>query len=314
MGMSSAIIIIITRWHEDDLVGRLTDPMNDHYVPQEARNWKIIDLPAIANSEDDPLGRKMGEVLWPSRFPKEFLEATRRADPLSFESLYQQRPFVSEGVMFKRSDFRYYDPSDLPDVTRAYVASDHAVSTRQKSDSTVLLPVFLDSRERLYLQKPFWERADTKRVVEAMLEMMRAYNPLLWWAERGHISMSIGPFLRDRMEATRTYCNISQITPVADKQTRAQAISAKIAMGHVYFPRGEEWVSRAEDQLLKFPNGSHDDFVDALAYIGLGLQNMYSPSEPKAERRQYATNTFGWVKSAALRDMKPKQPWRDKYA
>ena len=79
MTASASIVIVQTRWHEDDLIGRLTDPTNPHYSPEEAAKWKIINLPALAE-EDDPLGREVGELLWPDRFDMEFMEAQRRLD------------------------------------------------------------------------------------------------------------------------------------------------------------------------------------------------------------------------------------------
>ena len=77
------IIIIQTRWHEDDLVGRLTDKTNPSYVLTEAKKWSIIDLPAIAR-DHDPIGRKPGEALWPERFPVDHLEDLREARPEGF--------------------------------------------------------------------------------------------------------------------------------------------------------------------------------------------------------------------------------------
>ena len=94
------IVIIQTRWHEDDLVGRLTDPQNPDYSASEGPKWKIIDLPALATGNNDPLGRKEGEALWPQRFPVAYLEDIRAADPRGFQALYQGSPTPEKGNFF----------------------------------------------------------------------------------------------------------------------------------------------------------------------------------------------------------------------
>ena len=88
MTEKSKVVIVTTRWHEDDLVGRLTDPSNPKFTEEECAKWKIINLPAFAG-DNDPLKRAEGEVLWPERFNIDFLEAQRNLDPRGFSSLYQ---------------------------------------------------------------------------------------------------------------------------------------------------------------------------------------------------------------------------------
>jgi len=296
------VIITFTRWHEDDIIGRLTDPNNEHYSHTLAKKIKIIDLPAIAGP-DDPLGRTEGEPLWPERYDLSFLEEQRALDPLGFEALYQQRPSVADGVLFRREHIRHYDPADLPSGLRIYCASDHAVTTNQRSDSTVLLKVGVDKQNNIYLLDCWWRKARTPEVVEAMLEMARTGEPpLVWWAERGHITQSIGPFLRKRMEETSTFINIVDVTPVNDKEQRAQSIAARMAMGYVHFPKDKPWVGPAIEQLMSFPNGKHDDFCDTLAWVGLGLRNMVPGSPAGSSKKPPRFGTLNWVKEAQRQD------------
>src|SRR5690606_33300381 len=118
----------------------------------------------------------------------------------------------------------------------------------------------------IYLLECVWKKMPSDIAVEAMLGMMRGnMKPLLWWAEKGHISKSIGPFLRKRMRETGTYINIREVTPVADKVQRSQAMIGRVAMGKVYFPKGEWWTEKAINEMMAFPSGVHDDFCDALA-------------------------------------------------
>jgi predicted phage terminase large subunit-like protein len=302
MGMK-LVIMTFTRWHADDPIGRLTDPENQHYNENLAKKIKIINLPAIAE-EDDPLGRDIGEPLWPDgpdKFDLEFLEEQRSLDPLGFEALYQQHPSLLDGDQFKREPIKYYGPGtgrDLPDDLRIYAASDHAVSTAQRRDPTVLLKIGVDRNDDIYLLECIWKKMPSDEAVEAMLAMMKSnMKPVFWWAERGHISKSIGPFLKKRMLETKTYINVVEVTPSADKPTRAQSISARSNMGKVYFPKGEWWTEKAINEMMAFPNGPHDDFVDALAYIGLGLQNQFGPSKKSVKDEPAKFGTLAWVKS-----------------
>lgn len=288
------VLVTMTRWHSDDVIGRLTDPENPNYNAEEARNWKIIRLPAVAE-EDDPLGRTPGGALWPGRYDTDFLQSQQRLDPLGFAALYQQRPTVADGVMFRRETIQYYDK--LPENLRFYASSDHAVGTNQRNDPSCLLKVGVDAQDNIYIVDADWRRMPTDVAVEAMLTMAGGNaRPLFWWAERGHISKSIGPFLRKRMQETGVYINLIEVTPSNDKQTRAQSIAGRVAMGKVYFPRNAPWATRAVDELLAFPNGNHDDFVDALAYIGLGLQSQFGPRKaaPKTEEPKFGT--VAWLK------------------
>ena len=144
-----------------------------------------------------------------------------------------------------------------------------------------------------------------EQTTESMLRMMRLHKPLFWWAERSHISKSIGPFLRKRMLETHTFCSLIEMQPIADKQTRAQSIQGRLSMNRVHFPERAPWWPAARDQMLKFPYDAHDDFVDTIAYIGLGLTLQIGASTPKKDddRADVAAHerTFGWLKNQ--RDM-----------
>ena len=294
------VIITMTRWHSDDIIGRLTDPNNPFYDKLEAEKWKIIRLPAVAE-DDDPLGRTAGEALWPEAHSLDDLLAFQRVDPLGFAALYQQRPTVADGVLFRRENMQMYKSQDLPEDLRIYCASDHAVATNQRNDFTALVKVGVDKQNNIWVIDVLRAKMTSDRAVESMLAMASGPSkPLLWWAERGHISKSIGPFLRKRMLETGTYINLVEVTPATDKEQRAQSIAARVAMGKVYFPSDKLWTEALIDELLAFPNGVNDDQVDALAYIGLGLQNQFAPSKSVASAKTAAPafGTLAWVRQA----------------
>jgi predicted phage terminase large subunit-like protein len=301
MSDTGAIIIIQTRWHEDDLVGRLTDPENPHYSEEEAAQWKIINIKAIAD-ETDVLKRPVGEPLWPGKFGLPFLLSFKRRNPVGFSALYQQSPTPEDGEFFKKEDLVKYLLEDKPRLLRIYAASDHAVATKQENDRTCLLIAGVDSENEVWLLDAWWKRAKTDIVVEAMIDLQRKWHPLVWAAEKGHISQSIGPFLRKRMLEEDVFINIREQTPIKDKMTRAQAIQARTAQKMVHFPAHAHWCADAIEELLKFPQGRFDDFADAFGHLGMLLSVMVRGQTTTAEERRPKgpkVGTLGWVKKAS---------------
>jgi predicted phage terminase large subunit-like protein len=295
MDDTGTIVIIQTRWTEDDLVGRLIDPLNAYYQVDEAKQWRKIDLPALAE-ENDLLGRAVGEPLWPERFSKQYLEEIRTSDPRGFAALYQGRPAPREGAFFKAADLVPYSRMDeMPSFNkmRFYGASDHAVATTQASDKTCLMVVGVDERDHIWIMPDLvWGRYDSAQAVESMVALMKKYKPAFWWAERGAIEKSIGPFLRKRMVERQVFCALDPITPASDKQQRAQPMQARCSMKFVRFPVFARWWAEGQDQILKFPHASKDDLVDTLSLIGLGLVKMHGRTriikpEPEIQEGTY---------------------------
>jgi hypothetical protein len=108
------------------------------------------------------------------------------------------------------------------------------------------------------------------------------------------------------MKERGVHCSIVEVVPVHDKKSRAQSVSARVAMGMVYFPKFAPWWMEARQELLQFPFGVRDDFVDALAWVGIGL-SAYAPRKPKQQAKPPPqTLTLGWVKDAQIREKRRK--------
>jgi predicted phage terminase large subunit-like protein len=289
------MVIILTRWHEDDIVGRIQNP--DYVDPEEAAKWEIFTLPAIAN-DGDALGRAKGEALWPARYPVETLTSIRRTiGPRDWSALYQQSPTPDDGQYFLRTMFKPYQPNELPEALNKYGASDHALGTKQQNDASVIGCCGVDKQGVIWiLPDVAWGRLPPEEAVEAMIDQFRRHKPIFWWAEKGHISQSIGPFLRERQRLEQVYQAIEEKTPIKDKLTRARPTMARAAMYQIRVPAFMPWWADALDQLLKFPNGKHDDFVDWLSWIGIGLDGI-AAVEPTITKtvREYRPGSIPWV-------------------
>lgn len=299
---TTAIIIIQTRWHEDDLIGRLCDPDHPDHDPEWAKEWTYVNIPAVIKpgpiaealgvvpqpQSDEEVRRQFGdepmEALWPQEFSLRHLASAKRLNPLGFNALYMGKPTPDDGYYFKMEDLVTYEPHEMPKNLRIYGASDHAVSEKQEADSTVIGCVGVDSENDIWvLPDVVWDRMETDQTVEEMLAQMQTHSPLLWWMESELISKSFGPFLKKRMVEERVYTAIDPVGVSKDKRTRARSIQGRMRMRKVRFPRFAPWWVDAKAQLLKFPFAAHDDFVDWLAHIGQGLLKEVSASRPEPD-------------------------------
>lgn len=288
------VLLVQTRWHEDDLVGRLTDPHNPSYSATEAARWTVINLPALALDEDDPLERPVGTPLWPNKFGTGFLAGVREQDSRGFSALYQGEPAPDSGLFFAPEDIvEYQSMEDVPKGLRYYGASDHAVSTEQWADKTCLMVFGLDENEDVWIMPDTQlGKLDSNTQVELMLNLIRKYRPLFWFAERGHVTKSIGPFLRKRMLEEAVHSSIYEMVPTTDKQQRAQSIKGRMSTQKVHFPAWASWYQEARRQILTFPAGAKDDFVDTLSMMGLGL-SLQVRAKNAPVRKKAKEGTFG---------------------
>jgi predicted phage terminase large subunit-like protein len=254
------IIVIQTRWHEDDLSGKL--------LAEQARGgdkWDVLELPAINDH---------GEALWPDFYDLAALERIRTVLPArDWSALYQQRPAPDEGDYFKREWFRFYNT--VPHHLRTYGASDYAV-TAKGGDYTVHVVAGVDPDDNLYILDVWRAQSESHVWVDAFIDLVAKHKPLNWGEEQGQIIKSLGPFIDKRMRERRVYCRREQMASVADKPTRARSFQARAAMGKVYLPHNAPWVADVLGEMLNFPVGKHDDAVDALGLIGRMLDTMSS--------------------------------------
>ena len=260
-----AIIIIATRWHEDDLIGRL---LNEEKSGGD--KWTVIHHPAI--SED-------GQALWPERYPIEVLRRIERnVGPRAWHSLYQGDPTPDEGVYFERSWLRRGVPPDNSSM-KFYGASDYAV-TADGGDYTVHGVIGIDRTERMWLVDLWRKQTSPDKWIPPMLDMMRRWDPIRWAEESGQIEKSVGPFLLREQMRRKIYNQRVQFTSSRDKPSRARAIQGRIAMRGLWLPYAAPWADTVESELLKFPTGTYDDIVDFLSLIGRMIAGMEAGTEP----------------------------------
>lgn len=281
---NASVVLIMTRWHEDDLAGRLLEDMKNG-----GEQWEVVSLPMLAESADDALGREINEPLWPEWFTTEMVSEARR-DSRRWTSLYQQRPAPEDGDFFRREWIKWYD--EKPQHMRIYGASDYAV-TEGDGDWTVHLVVGVDEHRHIYLLDLWRGQTDSLAWAESFISLVHQWKPIEWAEEAGQINKSMKPIL-DRLQIERNApCYRKAWPSMHDKAARAQSIRGMMALGQVYFPKDAPWVSDFISELMTFPAGKHDDQVDTFSLIGRMLSHLAAADVPKPEEPpQYGAKTF----------------------
>jgi predicted phage terminase large subunit-like protein len=252
------ILIIMTRWHEDDLAGRLiaeqeSDPLADQFLR--------VSFPAICESKDDPLGRAIGEALWPERYPIAELERIQASvGTYVFSALFQQRPAPKSGGMFQRENFQTVQshPRRLKKVVRHW---DFAATDQQYSDYTSGVKMGITDDGDIYVLDVQHFKGTPKRVQDVFRQTVRKDGrgtKQQIEKERG----SAGTHVVDTYSRMMAGYDVKGKLPSGDKEVRAGPYSAAVERHDVYLveaPWNEDYLQEHES----FPYGRNDDQVDA---------------------------------------------------
>ena len=271
---------ITTRWHEDDVAGRiLPEGYNGESGLIDCRDgnqWYVVCIPAEAERADDVLGRKIGERSWPEWFKEDhFAHFTR--NPRTWAALYQQRPAPEQGSYFKAEWLRTIEKVPRREQLRIYGGSDYAV-TADGGDYTVHVVVGLDAEGRMYLLDLWRRQAAADEWVEAFCDLVLRWKPIGWAEEQGQIRSGVGPFLDRRIRERGAFVARQQFAARGDKAVRAQSMRGRMALEGLYVPAGAAFLPDFRAELLSFPAGRHDDQVDAIGLVGQLLDTMVQPA------------------------------------
>src|ERR1700704_6661510 len=270
------VILIQTRWHEDDLAGRIIAERERGGEP-----WEIVSLPAEAEA-GDLLGREPGQWLWDDAYG--YGEVLRREKatqlPRNWSALYQQRPAPETGDYFKEEWFRTYVTEPPRDTLNIYGGSDYAV-TSNGGDYTVHVVVGVDPQNRMYLLDLWRGQTSSDLWIETWCDLVRQWKPAFWAEERGQIISGVGPYLQRRAIERQAYTAREQFASRGDKAVRAQSMRGRMAMLGLYVRQGAPWFADLRAELLSFPAGKHDDQVDALGLIGQLLDRIGAGQKPE---------------------------------
>jgi predicted phage terminase large subunit-like protein len=264
---NASVIMIHTRWHDDDPIGRFIEQDR-----QSGENvWTVINYPALAES-NDPLGRTEGEALWPLRFDVAHLEALReQMGHAAFETLYQGHPVARGGSMLKPSNLRWLD--ELPSNIIAWVRYWDLAGTEGKGDWTVgcLMGVTADRRFVICdIKRGQWS-VNTRKLAMVDAAQTDGHSVGIWF-ER---DVGINGYERtlDIARALAEF-SVSVESPSGSKIFRAEPIASALEAGNLYALKGS-WNFALVQEFSAFPHGRHDDIVDACsgAYAKLAARS-----------------------------------------
>lgn len=264
------IVLICTRWHSDDLAGRLLEAQD-----KDGDKWHVISLKAIDDNSS---------ALWPAWYPIESLHRIKAAiGPRDWSALYQQQPQPDEGTFFQRNWFHRYASPQRPEHLNIYITSDYAV-TADGGDYTEHAVWGVDALNNLWAIGWWCGQTTADIWIEQLIELIKSYRPLCYFGESGVIRRAIEPILTRRMRETDTYCRMEWIVSTHDKPTRARGFQARASMGKVFIPLSD-WGERLIDQLLRFPTGKYDDAVDTCSLMANVIDQAHPAFVPPIEQK-----------------------------
>ncbi len=290
---NGAAVLVMTRWHEDDLAGRLLAEMAGG-----GEQWEVLSLPAIAEEVDDVLGRQPGEALWPERYDRRELARIRaNVGAAWWAALYQQHPSPTSGGTFQRSwlGARYTVP---PHLTSIIQAVDTAFKTGVASDYSVIATWGTDGRN-YYLLHVWRDRVQYPDLKRALLDQYHAFRPDLVLIEDAASGQSVIQDLR-----AQTHLPIIAIPARGSKQSRADAVSPLFEAGRVYLPEQAPWLGDWIEEHVSFPRGAHDDCVDTTAIALQRLARDASMTIPVASTRLHLAR---WERDAEDQEGRAQQ-------
>lgn len=211
-------------------------------------------------------------------------QKTLLIEPERYDHIWLGEPDEVAGIFFKSQWIKYYDT--LPETLKIYGASDYAL-TEGGGDWTVHGIFGVDREDNIYLLDLWRAQTASDKWVEQLLEMARKYKPLYWFEEGGVIIKALDPLIKKMMTETRTYFVRQNFNYGGkNKEARAQGIRARMAMGKVLFPRNAAFTPELISEMMRFPEGKHDDQVDVLSLVGLGLGSLHTPAAPQPPRER----------------------------
>lgn len=303
----ASVIIMQTRWHQDDLAGSILpenwDGESGFIECRDGQTWKVVCIPAECDRDDDPLKRKKGEMLWPQWFKAQHWAIFRKVQR-TWSALFQQRPTPGSGGEFEREWFLRYEKA--PSNITWFGASDWAVTKKKVSnnpDWTEHVVSGIDDQGVLYLEDGWDGQEKTGTTIAAFLDLVDAFKPVKWGTESGVIRNAMEDPITLAMREMDVYVTMVYPPSMGDKVANSAAFQARAQAGMVRVKKGP-WGDRIINQLCLFPMGKRDDGVDACGLIGRMIDSVRTPP-PDEEEVKKAVKPFAgdqWLQAVDRED------------
>ncbi|RLC59588.1 MAG: hypothetical protein DRI30_00165, partial [Chloroflexi bacterium] len=281
------VLIIQTRWHLDDLSGRLEMDM----IEGNGDVFEVVRYPAVAVKQEKY--REIGAPLHKERYNHAQLKMIKKAvGERTWAALYQQNPVPDEGAQFQRSMIHYYWKKDLPELLTKVAAWDLAIGQKEVNDKTVGFTGGKDITGDFWFLDCRHGHFDPYEIVDEICDSYEKHDPYTVGIEKDKVAMAVGPLLDTMIEDRGLYgLHITELRPMLEgnKVKRCRTLQGLMRQGKVHIPHPDEadWVDEFVTELLQFPYGRRDDHVDGAAWLALLIVDMPSPgmNYSKLEKR-----------------------------
>lgn len=262
-----AVIVILTRWHDDDLAGKLLyEDEQRRERGEQTEDWEVLKFPAFATHDEDwgeGIIRKEGDVLWPRFFDKQKMLDTKDMVGLyDWAALYQQNPVLAETQEFKEDMFRYFTDDDIKDKQlQYYTMVDPAISQKESADNTVVLTVGKDRNG------PNWYRIREDaghftpgQTVDLIFKHQQMYRSEVW-LETVAYQKALKYSVEEEQRKRQIYFKVEEVKSSGKKEFRIRGLIPLYERGVIYHRKTDK---EYELELLTFPRGRRDDRCDAM--------------------------------------------------
>lgn len=264
------IILVGTILHFDSLLQNLiVDP-----------EWKTSLYRAHKDFDD------FSEVLWPGKHTEETLRKIRagyinQGQPDGYSQEYLNEPMSAQMAYFKKEDMLELMDMQRDMDKKYYAAWDFAISKDEGADYTAGAVIGVDSMNNWHVVEIRRGRFGIDEIVEEVFIIQQKYKPIFTVMEKGALTNALGPVFNEEMRRKGVFLSLEILAPTKDKTKRARALQSRLRARTVYFDKQASWYPAFEDEFLRFPKASHDDQVDALAWIGLKIDDLIAMETPE---------------------------------
>jgi len=315
-------MLIQTRWDLSDLAGMIlpVDYAGESgpILCRDGMVWEIINLPAKCIHADDPLGRRIGEYLWPEWFDaKHWYQYEPRPGDLNspsqsrWDSLFQGNPQSETGNQWDKEFTQWYKPGEEPEYLMLFCASDYAVADPKDSDD----PDFtehgiagLDENGHLWLVDWYYDRKTTNYTIPALIKMCKRHNVREGFGEKGIIRLAIESQFETSQREANYYLDIEYLPHIGDKVAKFSDAQAMGSSGKVHIP-DNPWGQRLHHLLTKFPSSQFkDDGPDVLSLFCRAAKDMVWSEEKVTVKRKKGVEFGSWAWLTYTEHEKKEEP------
>ena len=282
LAAGAKVIIIQTRWHEEDLYGKIV---------QTEKNVTRINIPEeCEDPENDPLGRELGDALcpeigkgnaWLKDYKQFYINVAEDGGEKAWYALFQGSPRVNSGNIFKKESWKYYSSEELPEINCKIISVDATFKETATSDF-VSIQCWGKTDDKYYLIDLIKKRMGFVDTVDAIRSMRNSHPDAAFvYIEEAANGNAIIETLHKEMDG------IIPVKPEGGKESRARAISLLVERCMVYLPKFASYTMDFVDECSRFPNSIHDDQVDAMSQALNRLKDVNADLEVVPAKKKY---------------------------